>query len=451
MNLIPEPPPPGEDSAPWTYYPTPGLTEFAQAASGPVRGIYVPGNGLGFYYAVIGSGVYAISQTTQTMTYIGSIGSSSGPVCMQDNRIVMVIVDGSTNGWYVTLSDNTLTQISDSAFFGATQVVFLDTFLVFNKVNSNQWYSSPSNYAGNSTPFDSLYIATKSTYPDNIVALASINQLIWIIGAQTTELWYDAGSADFPFGRVPEVLIHHGCVASYSIATADGGVFWLSQDLQGRNMVLHGAGYQAKRISTYPIEYAISKYGKVSDAIGMTYSQAGHVFYVLTFPTASKTWVYDLTTDQWHERCSLDASGNEQRHRMNCVAPNGQFIVAGDFENGTLYHLDPGAYTDNGTPIKRQRAFPHMMGNANRVFHRRFVADMGIVDDPNDNLSLDWSDDRGNTFGSPITMAMVNTQGMGFAWWRLGLSRDRVYRLTWTAPIEIALQGAWIEADAGTS
>ena len=28
----------------------------------------------------------------------------------------------------------------------------------------------------------------------------------------------------------------------------------------------------------------------------------GHIFYVLSFPTPAKTWVYDLSIKAWHER-----------------------------------------------------------------------------------------------------------------------------------------------------
>jgi hypothetical protein len=452
LNLIPEPPPPDEDSAPWTYYRTPGLTLLQQSPNyGPVRGFYYPANGSSVYYAVVGNTVYTVNIASSAMTSLGTISSSSGPVAMQDNTIVLMICDGSANGWYVTLTTNTMTQVSDPAFYGATHIAYLDTFLLFNKPGSNQWYSSPSNYAGNSTPFDSLYIATKSSFTDNIVGMASVNQLVWLIGAETSELWYDAGAADFPFARVPEVLIHHGCLAPYSIATTDGGIFWLSSDEQGKNMVLHGAGYQCQRVSTFPIEYAISQYGTTSDAIGMTYQQAGHVFYVLTFPTADATWVYDVTTQQWHERCWLDAAG-EHRIRMNCVvAPIGGGIVAGDWQNGAIYSVSQNAFTDNGAAIKRQRAFPHALGDGNRVFHRKFTADLSPVNYPPGSISLDWSDNRGLSYGTPVTQPMSNLSGMGLAWWRLGLSRDRVYRLTWTESVDVALQGAWIEADSASS
>jgi hypothetical protein len=40
----------------------------------------------------------------------------------------------------------------------------------------------------------------------------------WLIGTQTTEVWYNAGNAQFSFAELPGVFIEHGCVAPYSIA-----------------------------------------------------------------------------------------------------------------------------------------------------------------------------------------------------------------------------------------
>jgi hypothetical protein len=110
-------------------------------------------------------------------------------------------------------------------------------------------------------------------------------------------------------------FIQHGCAAKYSVAQMGDALFWLSQDKQGGNVVLKGQGYQAERISTHAIEVAIASYAVKSDAIGYTYQQEGHQFYVLTFPTADRTWVYDLVTGEWHERVWLDSDGVEHRHR----------------------------------------------------------------------------------------------------------------------------------------
>jgi hypothetical protein len=461
LNLIPEPAPPNENAgspptfwatAPATYYQTPGLVQRASTTPGVGRGLYQCSQTFGIIYGVVGPNVFIYNVGTGLLTVIGQISNLTTPVSMQDNGLVLVIVDGTaTGGWYVNLTTNVLTAISDPAFLGATDVTILDTFFVFNQPGTSNWYSSPSDYVGNSTPFDPLFIAGKDTYPDAIVGLACVNQLIWIIGAETTEAWYDAGASDFPFQRVPQVLIQHGCVAPYTIATNDESVFFLSKDQQGQGVILQIAGETAIRVSTYPIEYAISQYDVVTDAIGMTYQQQGHTFYVLTFPTADHTWVYDVSTQLWHERCSLDTQGNEHGVIWNALAFAGE-NVALDKASGALYRLDPFTYTDNGLPIKRQRAFAHMLGDGTRIFYRRFVADVATpTPTAGAVISLDWSDDRGNTFGNPVSLTLSGNFGDALTWWRLGYARDRVFRLTWTAAAEVAIQGAWIQADSSAN
>ena len=465
LNLYVEPPSPNENAgspptfystAPPTHYLTPGLVQLATTTPGVARGLYQSSQTPGLLYGVIGPNVFTFNALTNVVTVVGTISNLTTPVFMQDNGLVLVIVDGtvpvvagSPGGWFLTLGTSAVHPINDSAWLGATSIAYIDTFLVFSQPGTNQWFCAPSNYLGNSTPFDPLYIASKSTYPDLLVGMAAVNQLVWLIGTETCEPWYDAGATDFPFQRVPQVLIQHGCAAVASIATNDGAIFFLSKDQQGQCVVLQIAGEQALRVSTFPIEYAISQYAVISDAKGMTYQQQGHTFYVLTFPTADKTWVYDVSTQLWHERCSTDSSGDEHAVLWNCLAYGGS-TVALDASAGIIYRLDPGVYTDNGAPITRQRAFAHMIGDATRVFYRRFVADMASASTAV-AVSLDWSDDRGLTFGNPVLLTLSGNYGDALTWWRLGYARDRVFRLTWTAAEEVALQGAWIQADAGSS
>ena len=62
-------------------------------------------------------------------------------------------------------------------------------------------------------------------------------------------------------------------------------------------------------------------------------------------------------------------------------------------------------------------------------------------------INVDWSDDRGQTFCAPIALQLGATGNVWPTIWRLGLARDRVYRMTWTGGNGAALLGAFIEAD----
>jgi len=355
------------------HYPTPGLRLLNTLPKLGVRGIKQATTGQ--IYAVAAEGVYSIDPTTWAGTHLGDLMlGRSTPVSMQDNGTDLVIVDGGGTGWSVHLADNSFHTISDPTgmFSGADKVDYLDTYLLFNKPNTPQFYSSDSL----ALTFDPLFFANKEAFSDLLRTLAVVHREIWLFGERTTEVFANVGAPDFPFQAVPGTFVDHGCIAKYSVAIYDNSVFWLSYDRAGKGIVLQGAGYKANRVSTFAIENTISEYDTIDDAIGMTYQLAGHTFYVLTFPKADATWVYDVSTSLWHEWVWLDTNGREHRHRANCIYPCNGMLICGDWENGNLYELTLDEYTDNGVPIKRLRAWPHLVNQSDRVFYRQFVADL---------------------------------------------------------------------------
>jgi hypothetical protein len=302
--------------------------------------------------------------------------------------------------------------------------------------------------------FDGLYFQDKTGYPDPISSLIVMHREIWLVGQLTTEVWYNAGAANFPFQIEAGVFIEHGCIAPYSLAAQSLNTFWLSQDKQGNRIVLKGASYQAEKISTYAMEAEFATYSTVSDAVGFTYQIEGHSFYVLVFPTADKTWVMDIDTVAWHEWNWVDNNGNLHRTRLNGIANVYGISVGGDWQNGNLYQVDINNYTDNGIPIPRIRSFPHLLNELKRVSYDNFIADMECGSDlaPADApvVSLRYSDDRGRTYSNKLEQPLGNTGGYSsiLQWPRLGLARDKVFELSWSSAAKTALQGAYIETTA---
>jgi hypothetical protein len=445
VNLYVEPNPPGSNT-PATHYPTPGLTLLSSPPSAQVgRGVYRSTTGK--LFVAIGPTLYYVDSSWNWVA-VGGLGTNAGPVSMVDNGTSLFMVDGSAAGYIVDLASLALTVCHDEAFYGATRVDFVDGYFVFNKPGSPQFYIS----LYNDVTFDPLDIATKNTYPDNLVAHAVMHREIWLFGELTTEVWFNSGASDFTFQRMPGVFIEHGCAAAYSIAKIDLALFWVGRDLQGQGVVFIGRNYTADRISTPALEAEMATYPRIDDAVGFSYMQAGHAFYVLTFPSANKTWAFDVTSQQWAERAYLAPDGSLARHRMIAhTVHNGQNVVL-DWENGNLYALDLNAYTDNGNPIKRIRSFPHIAGSdGNRILFRQFIADMevgqGMPDGSAPQIFLRWSDTRGATWGEPVAndFGAIGEFYTSIQWQRLGYARDRVFELSWTAPVRTALNGAWID------
>jgi len=441
---------------PVTYYPTPGTTLFADPAFlKKARATYRTSLGTAFY--VVGQNVYFLT-SAHVLIFIGAIADRQSQVIFSDNGIVAVLVDG-LNGYVIDLATNALGIIIDPNFYPADYVALLDTFFVFNRAATNQFFISGSNvdYVLLTTvgAFDPLDIAAKSGFNDPIVGIVALHGELWLIGDLTSEVWIGTGAADFYFQRQQGAFIDHGCAAQYSIATMDVLVFFIMQDKQGNGIVVRGGGYELNEISTPRIVHEFKSYETLADAVGFCFQVDDHAFYALVFATANKGWLYDLKTEQWNEWNWADANGNLLRPRANCCMFVYNTNLVGDWENGGLLKLDINTMTDYTPatptgPVIRVRTFPHSMENNDKVTYNSFDADMqpGTIDDASDPMaSLSWSDDKGKTYGNPVmnSMGKIGEYLKVISWNRLGQARDRVFKLSWSTTNNTALNGAFIE------
>ena len=209
-------------------------------------------------------------------------------------------------------------------------------------------------------------------------------------------------------------------------------------------------GFSPERISTHAIENIWSSYSTVADAIGWTQLDKGHLFWWLTFPTADATWVYDLMTQTWHQR-SYYSGGVHHRHRARCHAfAFGKHLV-GDHTTGQIFELSRSVYTDDGAAIRRVRSAPHISEELKRIFYSRLELECEVTTGQAPDMILEWSDDGGHNFTSPITIQADRASRKGrIIANRLGSTdRPRVFRTTFTDAVRIAIQDAHLEATLG--
>lgn len=440
---------------PITLYPMPGTTIFGiPDVLGTSRCTYR--TSIGTAYTVVGQRVYFVSSNA-SLVFIGTITDRPSQIIMADNGLALVLVDG-VQGWAIDLATNDFAEIIDPAFYGADYVVFLDTFFVFNRPDTNQFYISLSmvTYAmlTGGTAFDPLDIAAKAGSADPIVGISTTHKELWLIGELTTEVWIGTGAADFYFQLQQGAYIDHGCAAQFSMANKDIFTFFISQDKQGNGIVVSAGQYQLNEISTPALVSEFKSYTTLADAIGTCFQISDHSFYVLSFPTANKTWVYDLTNGLWNEWAWYNqTTGNLDRHRINTAMFAYGMNLIGDWETGKLWKLDPDVFQDADVPIIRMRTFTHLLDDSfNRISYKNFDADIetGTIQtyvDDEPQISLSWSDDRGKTFNFPVEQSLGNIGEYAsvVSWNRLGMARDRVFKLQWSINADYALNGAFIE------
>ena len=478
VNLFPEVVPEG-GKEPGFLMRAPGLRRLATIGTGPIRGLWQLGP---FLYVVSGNTLYKVT-SAYSATALGTI-AGAGSVSISDNG-TQIFIAANGPSYIYNASTNVFQQITDSDFAGAVSVGYLDGYFVFNEPNSQKfWVTSLLD----GTSVDPFEFASAEGSPDGLVGLIVDHREVWLFGTNSVEVWYDAGLLDFPLQRVQGAFNEIGCAAPYSIAKLDNGIFWLGKDARGQGIVYRANGYTGQRISTHAVEWHIQQYGNLSDAIGYTYQQDGHSFYVLTFPEANTTWVYDVATQAWHERAGW-VNGAWTRHRSNCQVVYNGMVVVGDYQDGRIYEFDLEYYQDD-TDIQRWyrswRALPTGQNDLKRTAQHSLQLDCetgvgltgsmiaeaiylqtedgeDLITESDDNLiaeqqtaitqgsdpevMLRWSDDGGHTWSYEhwAKMGKIGQFGHRTIWRRLGMSmkiRDRVYEVSGTDPVKIAILGA---------
>ena len=456
VNLFPEVIPEGGKESGFLQR-APGMRTLATVGTGPIRGLWSFGGSL---YVVSATQLYKVN-SSYVPTLIGSV-SGSGPVSMSDNGTQLFIACNGPSYIY-NASTSAFAQITDPDFPGAVTVGYLDGSFVFIQPNSQLvWVTSLLD----GTSIDPLDFASAEGAPDGLVSMIVDHREVWLYGNNSVEVWYDSGGADFPLSRIQGAFNEIGCAATYSVAKLDNGLFWLAADARGQGMVYRANGYTGQRISTHAVEWQIQQYGTISDAIAYTYQQDGHSFYVLTFPTAGKTWVYDVSTQAWHERAGFD-SGSFTRHRSNCQAAFNNEIIVGDFETADIYAFDMEVFADGGNIqkwLRSWRAIPSGQNTLKRTAHHSLQLDCetGAFFDPGlmainsqPQIMLRWSDDGGHTWSNEHwqSTGAYGDYKKRVYWRRLGMTlklRDRVYEISGTDPVKVEILGAELSA-AGTN
>ena len=484
INLFPEVIPEG-GKEPGFLNRAPGLELLQTIGSGPIRALWAHQTNGADFYVVSGTEVYKMTSTSATPVKLGDV-IDGGPVSIADNGTQLFFACNGPSYIY-NEATNEFKQITDVDFPGAVTVGYLDGYFVFNEPNSQRvWVTQLLD----GTSIDPLDFASAEGSPDGLVAVNVDHREAWLFGTDSVEVWYNVGGTDFPLQRIQGAFNEIGCVAAFSIAKLDNSLFWLGTDARGQGIVYKANGYTGQRVSTHAIEYAIAQYGNISDALAYTYQQEGHGFYVLTFPSANATWVYDAATQAWHERAGL-VNGAFTRHRSNCQCNFGGETIVGDFENGNIYKYTLDVYSDNNAPqkwLRSWRAIPTGQNTLKRTAQHslQLDAESGVglngftteqvfflVTQAGDNLitengnylatditssviadpqvMLRWSDDGGHNWSNEhwTSMGGIGRFGQRIMWRRLGMTtriRDRVYEVSGTDPVKIAIMGAELHA-----
>lgn len=386
----------GQGKSGFAMYPSPGLRQFAALGGGPERGGIAinPQSPLERVFFVSGGTLYEVFQNAQPKDW-GNVANDGLPASLAASPTQLLIASDGIS-YVFDLLKNTLNQVQALAGIAIAEVGFTDGFFLALQANSQLFYASSPEDA---TTWDLLNFGDVSVFPDVVLAMLVDHREIVLFGGSKTVFYYDSGNADFPFDVTPGSFIEMGIAAPASATRLDNSVFWIGADERGAGVGWRAQGYSPARITNHAIEYEWSTYRDaggnpaIKDAIGYAFQDQGHTFWHVYFPTANKSWRYDVATGMWHQvgfwnqkKAAYDA------HRSRChVFGFGRHLV-GDWASGNVYQMAipqaAGAAwsfaDDFGNSIRRLRRTPVVATEEEWMYFDDLTidAEMGLGPEP---------------------------------------------------------------------
>jgi hypothetical protein len=238
----------------------PSMKRYLSVGEGPIRATYSqPGSFNDALFVVsydvlyrvdidetvtsIGGGIFGSSlRANPSMAATSRIGATPEYLFIADGRILWVY-DGST-----------ITQVAVPDDLGIVSVGYIAGFVICvcaqgQGVNGRFFWIEPGE-----TTINPLNFATAERAPDPLISVRVIGDKFWLLGTNSTEVWYPTGGVDPPFARTQGIVFDRGVWEGSDQAIKDTAVV---TDQDGIVYAITGNGPQ--RISNNSIEERIRR------------------------------------------------------------------------------------------------------------------------------------------------------------------------------------------------
>lgn len=418
---------------------TEGLTSFATLGTDrPVRALLRSGSSV---YAISGGKLFSVNSagtvTTLNSSLLDAVNTS---MFVNDNGEIGIAAGGVYSVW--DISGASMSTPSMNALTGVQHVAYLGQYGILADTASDRFQITGLN---NATSLSATDFSSADDSPDGIISIAAYGGYLWILGEDTIEIWRNTGAATFPFQRVTGATLERGCFGVRTVETSDNSVWLVGAD----KIVYRLLGGALRRVSTHAVERTLQNYENGDDIFAMTWTEGGHKLYGLRFPDRP-AWVYDMSTNLWHERCS-DVFGTGVWRVNSAVRAFGAEIMGS--ADGTLYKSSPSAYREGSVSICRIAESAPVVSDGKEfaLCDLELVCKTGYVDIDRDAQ----------------VMMQISRDGKIYSqesWRSLGDLGDYTRRITWrgslgrasrhqvrfkvTDPIPFSIYGAAFEATA---
>ena len=368
---------------------------------GKCRGIYTVSNGYTgspITYAVFGNTLYMIMMPSKQPYKIADIAPGSDPVHFAEtgNRegfhAHLVIVDGSFCYAVDTQvkpanqrEDFTVIQLPYRNYetgitIKPSHIAYLYGFIVVSDIGSDEFFISyqfPFERNGSDGKVDKNIFQVGSEEwgyagqslqaywaPDNTVALIANGSRLYTFGERSYQMFQYTSDINAPFNSPDTAAFPIGLKAINSLVQLGSTVVWLgSSDIGNNGVYVLQGGTQALRVSTPEIEREIATFETVKDATAQIWQDNQHVFYCISFPSADRTYCYDLSEKVWSNRCSIDSTNTQRVWRYEFATMNADGNIWQSYNGGIAEQVSDNWSEHDGTPILRLRRGGVIMSN----------------------------------------------------------------------------------------
>jgi hypothetical protein len=349
-------------------------------------------------YARFGTGLKTVDSTGSFTSLIGALTGSDKTTFARNNAATPDIVFVCNDGPFI-ITAGAKAAYPDGDVASPNCVCFHDGYFMFG-------YGSGKIQASgvNSTSINTLDFTTAESNPDGINRLWSFRGLLYAAGPSTIEIYGEPiNSTAFPLTR-QGYHVTPGLITPFAVAGFEPEFGNFPIYVGSDNTVRHLTGTSPVKISPPDLDALIDSVTDKDTLEAMCYISRGHAFWQLSCD--DWTWVYDLNSQEWHERVSYLLT----RSRMTLSIPAFGHWLCGDTESNNMLDIDPEVLLEVDNPLivtmesLPAKAFPNRM----RVARADFDFTVGVGDitgqDPietDPTVLLSWSDDGGVTWSTP--------------------------------------------------
>lgn len=434
-------------------FPTAGLSLFSTLAGTYFKGLYTVRTPA--YpqrcFAVVNNILYEVNTdgTNTARATLTDLTADASRVYMTTTATNFLGIFHPSASYAYNLATNTAAKITSVQFVGTVSYAdYLDGFTIVVS-NGSVFYATTNDIV---TGWLSTNTWTPTFKTSPVIAAACLKEEIYNFTSTSCEIYINDGT---PFERLARSTVSIGLAAKNSLAGCNDGFYFLGRTPLGETGIYFlDNSYACKNIAPSSIAWALNNSTTVVDAAygQIVNTKDGHQFYYLTIPQLNTTYVYDTTTNEFHERQSQNPStGLQNVFRGFCYTNFNGMNLFGDLYSGKIFQEKYNyVFEDTNIPIIRTRI--------SETFNQEYCnigvnsleldcnAGSGSVLDPlvNPTIKIYTSGDGGQTFGTArlVSLGIQGNTTFRSRLFQLGTKRNWTIKLELSDPVNLEINNA---------